>query len=377
MALTTRWVTQAGAGAADGTSEANAMSAATFIDYITAAGSVNAAPGDVFNVIGNLNAFTATSHTLAPVGTATSPIVIRGVVSGGASAYAGRTSGNGPLITTNFPQWSYTTGRLTMAAFWVIENINFSSVNTGNAVSLAADSVLKSCVVANSSTGASAVAVGSTTRGTVIDCDVSLTGASGGQVAILSTFASSVVDSCRVTVTSSTAVGIQCQSSAVLIFNTIYGCGGVGISMNGTSGTPYIRSNTIVGCAGNGINIITGATVLQRIVGNMLTDNGGYGIDGVSAANAIFAAYNRTRDNTSGATNLATDWISATCYAHVTTDTGGASTDYTASGSGDYSLIAASPATSAGLPGYASIGALQRSQTGGSTAVTRAWASIG
>lgn len=377
MALTTRWVTQAGAGAADGTSEANAMSAATFIDYITAAGSVNAAPGDVFNVIGNLNAFTTTSHTLAPVGTATSPIVIRGVVSGGASAYAGRTNGNGPLITTDFPAWSYTTGRLTLAAFWVIENINFSSANTGAAIALASDSVIKSCVVANSSTNAGATAVTSTTRGTVFDCDCSLTGASGGSAAILSTSASSVVDSCRITVTSSTAVAISAQSSAVIMFNTIYGCGGVGIAMTATSGTPYIRSNTIVGCGGDGIDIITGTTVLQRIVGNMLTDNGGYGIDGVSAANSIFAAYNRTRDNTSGATNLATDWIAATSYGHVTTDTGGASTDYTASGSGDYSLIAASPANSTGLPAYSSIGALQRTQTGGSAATSRAWASIG
>jgi hypothetical protein len=110
---------------------------------------------------------------------------------------------------------------------------------------------------------------------------------------------------------------------------------------------------------------------LQCIVNNMITDNGGYGIDGVEAAKAVFAAYNRTRDNTSGADNLATDWLAATKYGHVTTDTGGASTDYTNSGSNDYTLISASPAKGVGIWPYRDIGALQRQESGGSGAVPR------
>ena len=95
----------------------------------------------------------------------------------------------------------------------------------------------------------------------------------------------------------------------------------------------------------------------------MITDCTGDGIDAVSTGNCIVLAYRRTRDNANAVANGG-DWITATDYAPVTTDTGGQSTDYVNAGSNDYRLIAASPATSAGFPASASIGALQRDQTG-------------
>lgn len=367
MAITDRYVTDAGAGSADGSSIANAMSYATFTDYMVTGGSFTAAPGDRFNIIGAITGRTTTTDTWVNGGNSTSPVVIRGWTAGGTTAYAGRTNGNGPLITTDFPTISYTTGRINISGSWIlIECLSLSGAPSAGVITLGAECAIKSCAVTNSSTNASAAGISATSTGNeTFDCDASLTGASGGTAAINAQAASSAVDSCRITVTSSTAAGITCNNTSIIYGNTIYGNGGLGITMPTTSGRPWMRNNTIVGCGTDGIDIVTGTTALQRVVGNMITDNGGYAVDFNSAAVGAFVAYNRTRDNTSGAYNLATDWVAATSYGNVTTDTGGASTDYTNTGGGDYSLISGSPATSAGLPQYASIGALQRSQTGG------------
>lgn len=366
MAITDRYVTDAGAGSADGSSIANAMSYATFTDYMVTGGSFTAAPGDRFNIIGAITGRTTTTDTWVNGGNSTSPVIVRGWTSGGTTPYAGRTNGNGPLITTNFPTISYTTGRINITGSWIlVECLSITGAPSNAVITLGAEGAIRSCAVVNSSTNAAAVGIGATSTGNeVLDCDASLTGASGGSAAISNQAGASCSDSCRITVTSSTAAGITCNNTSILYGNTIYGNGGVGISMPTTTGRPWIRNNTIVGCASDGIDIVTGATVLQRVVGNMITDNGGYGVDFNSAAVGAFVAYNRTRDNTSGAYNLATDWVAATSYGNVTTDTGGPSTDYVNSGTGDYNLIAASPATSASLPQYGSMGALQRDQTG-------------
>lgn len=90
----------------------------------------------------------------------------------------------------------------------------------------------------------------------------------------------------------------------------------------------------------------------------MITDNGGFGVDATAATNGVFLSNNRFRDNVMGAVTNATDWVTATSYSQVTTDTGGAETDYVAAGSQDYRLINASPATGAGAP-FSDIGGLQ------------------
>lgn len=366
MALTDYYVTDAGAGSGDGSSIANAMSYSRFTDYMVTGGSFTAAPGDRFNIIGAITGRTTTTDIWVNGGSSTSPVVVRGWTSGGATAYAGRTNGNGPLITTNFPTITYTTGRINVTGAWIlIECLSVTGNPTSALITLGAEGTAKSCYVSNSSTNAGATGIAGNTAGdTVFDCDALLTGASGGANAISVQAAGAVADSCRVNVVSSTAAGIACNSSSAVLFNTIYGNGGIGITMQTTSGRPYLRSNTIVGCAGDGIDIVTGTTVLQRVVGNMMTDNGGYAVDFNSAAVGAFVAYNRTRDNTSGAYNLATDWVTATSYGNVTTDTGGPSTDYVDEPGDDYNLIAASPATSASIPQFASMGALQRDQTG-------------
>ena len=368
MALTTRYVTNAGAGAADGTSLANAMSYATFTDYMVTGGSFTASPGDVFLLCGVSQSRTTTTDTWVNGGNATSPVVIRGCDSSGNTAYAGRTNGNGALITTNFASITYTTGRLNITGtFIIVESLNVTSAASAATLTNGTDSAIRSCRVTNSSTNAAAVGINSAVaRGVVFDCDIELTGASGGGHALNAGNNSVRVIGNRIK--GGPAIGVIATFSSIIIANTIFVSTGIGISMSSTTGAPTILFNTIVGGGSDGINIITGTTVLQCIVGNMITDNTGDGIDMVSTSNAAFAAYNRTRDNANGYAN-AGDWLTATKYGDVTTDTGGAPTDYVDAGTNDYRLIAASPATSAGIPAYASIGALQRDQTtsGGGT----------
>lgn len=367
-AITDRYVTDAGAGSGNGSSIANAMSYATFTDYMVTGGSFTAAPGDRFNIIGAITGRTTTADTWVNGGNATSPVIVRGWKSDNTTVYAGRTGGNGPLITTDFPTITYTTGRINVTGTFIeIENLDVRSTGgTGSTVQIGANSIITRCYVQNSATAGGSIAVNLSTavNAAALDCDVFQTASSGGATALFLAGTSSRAIGNRVRSTSGS--GIVCRSSALVLNNTVFNCGTVGIFMDQTTGAPQIIGNTIYGCTGDGIDIITGTTGLQFIVGNMITDNGGYGVDFNSASVAGYVAYNRTRDNTSGAYNLATDWVAASSQGDVTTDTGGASTDYVDAGGLDFSLIRTSPATSAGLPAYSSIGALQRDQTAAS-----------
>lgn len=371
MALTQRYVNDAGSGSADGTSEANAMSFATFTDYMVVGGSVNAAAGDVFNIKGAITARTTTTDTWVNGGTATSPVVVRGYNSTiGDLTTLARTNGNGALVTTNYPTISYTTGGISITgAFIVVEALSITSARTSATVTATSQTndVLVACNITNSGTNAGSACVSLGGSGsTMFNCDLNLTGASGGAAAALVS-ASCVVDSCRMKVVS-TAPCISCSGTnivAVLFGNTLYASGGAGIATSAVSTMPYIRNNTIVGCTGDGLNFITAGTNLQHVIGNMITDNTGDGIDMVSTGNAVLAAYNRLRDNANSFNNGG-DWVTATSYGQASTDTGTTgttATDYTNFGSNDYSLIATSPATSANYPPYSSIGANQRTQT--------------
>jgi hypothetical protein len=121
-----------------------------------------------------------------------------------------------------------------------------------------------------------------------------------------------------------------------------------------TSGQLTIVGNTIVNNTNDGIATIGTGTGISAIVhGNIITDNGGYGIN--FAAHPHMTLYNRLRGNTSGsifATNA--DWGTYSQYGNITT---GSSTDYVNAASDDYRLLTTSPAYQAGIPAYRSMGA--------------------
>ena len=359
MALTELYVSSLAAGGGDG-SEGSPFTWAEMVTDINAGGKA----GNRYNVKDDgTYSRTTTLDTISGSGSSTSPIIIRGYASSITDGYQGRTAGGG-LVTTNMPSITYSSGRLNVSGNWLIlESLQVSAtgVNAG-AATIADNDVAVRCVFSNSNTAGSSRGLTATgSRCIVFDNDISFTGASGGGSALNAEALSARIIANRIN--GGVAPGILIASSAVALFNTVFS-GTIPISMQTTSGSPCIVFNTCVSGSGDGIDIVSGTTGLQCIIGNMITDNGGYGVDLNNAAVAAFIAYNRTRDNTSGAINLGTDWVSATSYGEVTTDTGGASTDYVDAGSNDYRLIAASPATSAAQPASASIGALQRDQTG-------------
>ena len=374
-AITERYVTSAGAGTADGSSEANAMSYASFKDYMETGGSFTATAGDRFNLKGSFTIGATDSWVNG--GSATSPVIVRGYSTTITDGYQGRTNDNGALVTTNFATLTYSsTFRLnnTGASWVILENLNIVANVSNTVVTFPNDCAIVRCRIENSSTNTASGGVSLSARNILFDSDVVLTGVSGGATgyAVNATGASCRVVGCRIKVTN-TAPAIIAQSSALIAKNTIFGSGGVGIDMTSTAGSPHFLDNTVVGCAGDGINIVSGATGLQFMAGNMFTDQTGVGIDMVSAANAGFLAYNRLRDNSSSI-NSGTDWVTATSYGHQDTGTTGTTaTDYVDYAGNDFRLVPTSPATSANLPAKGSIGALQRDQTssgGGASAHT-------
>jgi hypothetical protein len=369
-AITEWYVTDAGAGSGAGTSEANAMSFATLRDYMETGGSVNASAGARFNIKGAITGGTS-ALTWANGGTSTSPVVLRGYGTTITDGYQGRTNGNGALVTTNMPGITFTsTGKITFTAAWIIcESLNINGAVAGNFITLGNTSTVVRCKINSSGTSTFPQALFLGITSSAIDCDLSCSGA-GAYGVVEATSLNVKIVGCRITGTATRGIISGSTSIADCTIFDISGTGGVGIYANSASSSMAIIGNTIVGCTSDGIILSGTNTSQQLIVNNCITDNGGYGINMVSAAASGVIASNRMRDNTSGSINLGTDWVAATSYGQSATDTGTTgttATDYVNYAGKNYNLIPTSPATSAGFPLYRSIGALQLSQTGGSS----------
>lgn len=316
------------------------------------------------NTIGFKGSYTTTAaETFGNIGTTTAPFRIIGYTTTIGDGYLGRTNSNGPLITTNFPTITYTsTGRLTVGSMAILETINITSAaSTGTLNLTGSDNTVRAWNVTNSANNAASVACIAATA-EILDCDMACTNATTGALAVLNmTAANNVVKGGRFTATSTgvpvVALGAG-SPSAGISDATIFG-GATGVSVTTTSGRVALDGCTIAGTAGDGVSIIASSTVRHVVANCCITDNGGYGVNPNGGAVAV--SNTRFRDNTSGAIN-ASAWTTATNYGAVTTGAG--TSDYTNAAGGNYSLIATSPAVNAALPSFASMGALQRSQTG-------------
>ena len=342
---------------------------------LAAIGNVGSASANQGMVAGNLMCVKAGSYTVAATdtvacsGTATSPIrivgynTVRPTLTTVGDGYLGRTGSNlnKTLDTSNMPLYAYGSVGLagSSSTFVVVETIKFTSSIAGNAVVIGGKSFIKSCYASTSSTSASSIAISATgAGGNVIDCDAFLTAASGAASGAGINIGVGIALGNHVSCGTTTAPGIKLSGfgASAVIDNVVYSGGGVGIYVSTINACGNIVGNTIYGCT-DGVNIIS-ANVASPVViaNNCITDNSGYGINIVSAANACVLYGNRTRDNASGAINSGTDWVNASNWLSVTTDTGGASTDYVDAAGGDWRLISASPAAGAGVPKSKSMG---------------------
>jgi hypothetical protein len=161
MAFTEKYVTNSGAGAADGSSLANAWSWATMLTSLSA--------GQRANVQGAITR-TTSADVFTNAGTAANPMAIRGINLTLDDLEAnGRTPG-GELVTTNFPVITYTTGRLTLSAFMVCEHISFTGAPSTQTLSVGT-SVVRRCLVANTIASGTNSAASLGNGGVAIDCD--------------------------------------------------------------------------------------------------------------------------------------------------------------------------------------------------------------
>ncbi len=301
-----------------------------------------------------------------PAGTATSPIKTAGYATYWGDGYLGRTNGSGALTTTNMATMNFSASHTfvsTTGTFNLFENLNIS----GNAASAMAwggtGCAFTRCTLTNADANAASITCELGAGAIAFNCDIIESGATLATQGVFSSSAASRLIGSRVTMSSTNAAsyGLTYSSSFVAIGNQFFGAGGIGIFSGNTGANGTIFGNTIVGFVDD-INIITGSTILQCVVDNMLTDCTGFPLNNVSSGNATFTAYNRYRQNTSGGTNAigtGGTWAAYTNYAPVIT--GLSATDYT-SVSSDLRLVGASPAVGAGWFPLASIGAIQLSQ---------------
>jgi len=357
VAITEYYVSVAGAGAHDGTTAGNAWTLSEAITANNALGAGGAA-GRRYNIITGAYTARAATDTISVGGTATSPAIWRGYNSAIGDLDNGTRDAYGVLTTTNFPDIGYdsTYGLTPSAGHIVFMNLDIAPNRGSAGVNGTVNQTYQNCRIVNSNTGGSTVGIYVELGSRIVNCDVS-SGASSGVSAISCDETVHIVD-CRIT--SPGAAGIRSTGTAynAIHNNTIYNRGTSGIDIQGNGGGKSITGNTIYACV-DAINIISTASGHQVIVGNMITDNSGYGIDfnGGTSGTAMVAG-NRFRDNVSGNTNGYADYVSATNSRNITTDTGGASTDYVdAATNKDFAIVYDSPGFEEGYSHRTHIGA--------------------
>jgi hypothetical protein len=364
MAITERYVTATAGGGGDGTS-GNPW---TLHEAIGAA-----VEGDRINIKAGTYSMSATEAPTAN-GSPSSPIIYRGYNSTiGDLDTQGRNS-TGDLNTTNFPSIEFSSSYYWNAAgqgYTAYQNLIVKGSYSGPVLKTGASCVVQQVYCENSSTNANADGLqfgGSAC--TAINCDAKMTGASGARAAFSASFASDPrFLFCRVRSGSRNNGFYVTGSSPILVGCVVAAATGYGFYWPYTATTtaaPLLVNCTAYGCGGDAYR--NGSYSYDRhavLVNCHFTDNAGYAANNEYSGTetiAIWMAFNRTRDNTSGVSVGFTDWAAASTIGHVTTDTGGASTDYKDAANGDLRLIAAAPGKAAGIVPYSDIGGLQRQE---------------
>lgn len=359
--MATYWVTESGGGALNGSTLADALPWATFVTNFNAA----TAGGDDWLINGTVN--NATLQTLSCAAPNAAPHRIMGAAAALGDWDQGYAA-TGQLNTTNFATlaFSTTSGRLVVSGTNILlYGLNVTGVPTNVLFNVSGQgSKANRCRIENSSTGASATA---TNLGHVTaqfrDCDILQSAASGANPAATWSTAACYYN-CRVKSVNGGA------------FYTTYGFGQVaanrcvaydsvrGFEFNTTAAGAFmlVSGCTVRGHSSSGISIASGATGLVTVEYSHITDNGAYGInDNGATALALVLHRNRYRDNASGNLSVAAR-ASAVEYGAVTTDTGGAATDYVDVAGGDLRLIYQAPGVESSDRGV-SIGACDPVQT--------------
>lgn len=346
--MATRYASAAGGGAHDGTSEANAWSWAEMIANCD---------GHYTYFKGN-HTLTADSNLNACPGTVDSPTVIEGYASTIGDGYQGRANnGAGALVLTNFPVITLNSNvEILLGSNYLMMRCFKFVGNTGNFTAYA--NAYATCYYQCYASNAGNVwgAGGSLNRGGFFDCDGVGTGTASGKVVFyIGTGTDTYAYGCHVwnDNTSTGSAGIIMGNTNIAAKNVIYESAGIGIDIY--TGNNKCFDNIIYKQGVAAIRTPNSArTEINYIVNNVMTDNAANRIVNQYAATAnhpMFLFNNRSRDNGADSGMVYPD------INPVTTDTGGAETDYIDAANDDLRPIPSSPIVRAGPSGN-HIGAL-------------------
>lgn len=339
MAYTERYVTSAAAGGGDGSSG----SPWTFAEAVA-----NAVAGDRVNIQSD-GAYSIGATTFS-AGTHAANICWRGYNStiGDLDTVGRDTPANGSgLITTNMPEITITS-QWQGAAHNSFMNLNFtgsiaSSLITGASLDRCS---FYQCSFTNTANNASANCLNTDDACRIVMCDFECSGAA--HFAVVTGDSNVLMFACKIKGVSTSSALCSIQNGAAIVGNLFIG-GGEGIVLEAAmNGEFHVINNTAYNLGGEFIQLPNAASNNNlTAINNHVTDSAQF-IDNTYSATASVAAFlfnNRTRDNTSADNGLG-DGIDV---GGVTTDTGGAETDYTAAGSDDFSLISGAPGEDTGI----------------------------
>lgn len=258
MAYTEKYVSVAGGGTHDGTSEANAW---TLAEAIAAA-----AGGNRVNV--KAGTYTLGADITLPNGATENPIQWRGYNSTiGDLLTVGRATLTGALTVTNFPVINGTTlYRVTAGTNNQIQNISFTTgVNNSTVTSVASTNFYR-CKFANTHTTGAAVRglTGGTTYAGVVDCDAVIASSHASAIAI--NLERNCCIGCRIwnsATTASTQVGLAVNVVGASAFANIIFNFGHGIAVSG-SATAVVR-NSISNCVNGFLLGDSGVVILENV----------------------------------------------------------------------------------------------------------------
>lgn len=231
-----KYVTDAGAGAADGSNLANAWSWATMLTTLAA--------GDRALYNGAI-AGGAAAQSFTNAGTGAAPMKLVACDGSGNPIIPTRTAG-GALDMTGCGLITYTSsGRLTLPAFFVLQGARMTAAVANPTLTVGAENVVRLCQIdATHATSASSAAISNGTASAIIDCDFTST-TTGGSSVVMS---SGVIRNCLITA-GNMAIGVTgtCTIVRCSIRDAVGG-------INNTAGTPYIDGCSFRNLSGNYIN---------------------------------------------------------------------------------------------------------------------------
>jgi hypothetical protein len=354
MAWTERYVSVAGAGAHDGTSEANAW---TLAEAIT-----NAVAGHRVNVINGTYANTTTDLTFAGAGTSSTAIWWRGY-----NTTIGDIDSNNSLTK---PIITFTTGFATISGTYQW----FSNIRWEGADTSASEGVVRvsgpncrfwRCRFEGTAADADCIPLVITTTGdraTVVACYFKANALAPCLVILDVTH----VHGCAF---DGGLNGISVTAGTAFITACIFDDQASHAINNGTGSGVFIANCSIYSPAGDGVRIAAAANTCA-IINNIFESCGVYAINSTAAASAGLTIWNNAY-RASGTADL-----NGVLESQQVGDVTETSTPFTNAAGDDFSLVSGALSRQAGYPGtfegysntgYPDIGAVSRQESGGSS----------